>query len=692
MYWQVLPGFENDFSRAVLTMRDVSIQQQTLHAVSHTNFILNEAEDLADLGSFYLDITAGTVSWSAGMYRLLEVDPAGGELSVEGFLALAHPADRDQIKGMLIKPVLIKERTQGEFRLLTPGRPVKILQYTWQPVLDSFANPMGLLGAARDITRQRQAEETRRASEERFRTLIEKAPVAIGIARNGITTYNNPAYLELFGFTDSADLSGHVFTEQVAPQCRAEMLERAHRRALGLPVETVYETTGLRKDGSQFPLRAAATVIELLDGPASVAFFTDISEQKRLEASLARQRDELQTIMDTAPALIVMSHDPECRLMTTNFFGSAFFQVAPGANVSFSASQADQPKNFRLMKNGQDLSPDEMPTRIAASTGIALSGFDYDIAFSDGSVYNLFGNASPLFDDQGNPAGVVGVYFDISQLKRTQQALRQSEERLKQAVKLARLGIWDWDMDSGQVEWNDEMLPIYGITREQFTGRGEDYVNFTNPDHRPAQLANIDGVFQQGVTQSALLAGKGIQPDPKELCIVHPDGSLSYTLGDAISIVDENGKPLRMLGVTRDITDIRLAEARLRQSTELLQAVFKASPVPISAIDREGRVTLWSPSAESLFGWKAAEVIGQPLPIAPPEKEQSVRDQIREEMDGLVRVGMEDVRSRKDGSRLLVSLSTAPLRDEQGAINGVVAMYLDISEQKKDQEKLALYL
>jgi PAS domain S-box-containing protein len=116
--------------------------------------------------------------------------------------------------------------------------------------------------------------------------LIEDAPVAIGISRHGITVYVNRAFLRMVGFEDSGELIGRPLTDQIAPRLRDEAMARALRRGRGLSAETEYESVGLRKDGAEFPFRASVKVLDLADGPATVAFITDITAQKEFEQKL----------------------------------------------------------------------------------------------------------------------------------------------------------------------------------------------------------------------------------------------------------------------------------------------------------------------------------------------------------------------------------------------------------------------
>jgi len=143
-------------------------------------------------------------------------------------------------------------------------------------------------------------DDALRASEERFRTLIEKAPIAIGMAREGVTLYANLKYLEMYGFERVEEVQGRSIGEQWAPGCRAEIEERARRRAAGLLLPTEYDAVGQRKDGSTFPVHAAVTLVQLADGPCSLAFLTDITRQKTAEEELARSELYFRSLIENA--------------------------------------------------------------------------------------------------------------------------------------------------------------------------------------------------------------------------------------------------------------------------------------------------------------------------------------------------------------------------------------------------------
>lgn len=169
-------------------------------------------------------------------------------------------------------------------------------------VIDRYSSPLtgptgkyyGRIWYLRDITERKRAEEALRASESRFRTLIEKAPAAVGISRNGRTVYVNQKYLEMYGFRTMDELIGRPISEQWAPEAATEVAERALQRSRGIPVPTTYDALGQRKDGSRFPVHVEVSVVDLPDGPASLAFLTDITERKRAEEQIRESEEKFR--------------------------------------------------------------------------------------------------------------------------------------------------------------------------------------------------------------------------------------------------------------------------------------------------------------------------------------------------------------------------------------------------------------
>jgi two-component system, cell cycle sensor histidine kinase and response regulator CckA len=129
-------------------------------------------------------------------------------------------------------------------------------------------------------------------------------------------------------------------------------------------------------------------------------------------------------------------------------------------------------------------------------------------------------------------------------------------------------------------------------------------------------------------------------------------------------------------------------EEALRETSQKLQAIVQASPAAILVLDPQGRVKTWNPAAERMFGWSESEVLGCPLPIVPDYKQDEFDFLLQQVQQGKSLTQVEVHRQKRDGTGIDISISTAPLRDAKGQINGNVAVLMDITERKQTEHKI----
>ncbi|MDQ7784212.1 MAG: PAS domain S-box protein [Desulfomonilaceae bacterium] len=161
------------------------------------------------------------------------------------------------------------------------------------PVMNQTGSVERIAVYSADVTDRKQAERALAESEQRFRTVIERSPVAVAFARDLKTIYVNPKYVEMFGYEKPKELLGTPITERVSPRFILEFTRRALHREQGLPAESNYSIEGLRKDGTTVPIQASVTRVNLADGPATVGFFVDVTELKRAEEDRSRLQAQL---------------------------------------------------------------------------------------------------------------------------------------------------------------------------------------------------------------------------------------------------------------------------------------------------------------------------------------------------------------------------------------------------------------
>ena len=136
-----------------------------------------------------------------------------------------------------------------------------------------------------------------------------------------------------------------------------------------------------------------------------------------------------------------------------------------------------------------------------------------------------------------------------------------------------------------------------------------------------------------------------------------------------------------------EVAERTRADEELRRANQALRALIHASPLAIIALDGQGRVTIWNPAAERMFGWGNRDVLGHPLPIVPEDLRQEFSSGLATSLQGGAHAGHETLRLKKDGSTIEVSLWTAPLYDARGEPCGRMGVIEDITDRKRAEER-----
>ena len=256
--------------------------------------------------------------------------------------------------------------------------------------------------------------------------------------------------------------------------------------------------------------------------------------------------------------------------------------------------------------------------------------------------------------------------------ERSQKAWRESEDKYRILVEQANDGILI--VQDGMIKFaNRRLAEANGRTVEELLNTN--FLDYVRPDEIPSVAKRYH----------RRLAEKDVE-QIYETVLLHKDGheiSVEINAG----AITYQGSPA-VFAFVRDRTERKQAEEALRKSNETLRALISASPLAIFSIDRESKVTMWNPASEEIFGWSECEVLGQYLPIIPPDK-SAEHYKLREiAFSGDTLTGVEVIRQRKDGTAIDVSLSTAPVYDSGGQIKSIMAMLEDISERKRAEEAL----
>jgi PAS domain S-box-containing protein len=545
----------------------------------------------------------------------------------------------------------------------------KILDIIISPVKDSQGKVINAIAQHKDITERKRAETALRESEERFRQFAENIDQVFWLTDWDAKKllYVNPAYERLYGRScQSAYEDRKSWQDVIHPEDRTRISESFARSAdLGQYAEAEYRI--VRDDGTvrwvldrSYPIRDKYGRIYRF---ASVA--DDITERKKAEDALRESEEKYRAIIEAvgrAGEGIIIIQDNEQGEAAFVFVNDQFCQMS------------DYSQEELMGRSPWDFVPHEVSVRLKdwykrRHTGESLPGH-YEAAGirKDGAIVPLDLSIVTM-PWQGNIATVLYLR-DITERKLAEEALRAERDRLETMTQNMGAGMAIISRDYRTVWANKVLKQIFG----EVEGKSCYSTYNQNPDICPE--CGVRKVFETGIAQ---VIHEQVGKDK--------EGNTIWSQIIATPIRDKEGNITAALEIVVPITERKRAEEALRETTQTLEALIQASPLPIFVLDRERIVKTWNPAAERTFGWGAQEIIGHQYPAIPKEKmDEADALFLRALESGLT--GVETHRQRKDGLLIDVSISAAPLQDSRGNINGIMAVIADITERKKLQEQL----
>jgi two-component system sensor histidine kinase/response regulator len=376
----------------------------------------------------------------------------------------------------------------------------------------------------------------------------------IWVASDSYLVYANDAACRLVGYTREELLKTTICDRN--PDFTTEKWQQ-HWQELKQRGSLVFETRLRAKDGKLIPVEVSSNYVEV-DGQGYLcAFSRDITARKQTEEAIAalnqnlqRRVEELQTLFEVIPISIGIAEDPECRTIEVNPTFAQLLKISPDANASITPpSDAPQP-SYKVFRNGRQLLGEELPMQYAAAHGVEVRDAEIDIVREDGAVFNLFGYAAPLFDEQGNPRGAIAAFLDITERKQAEKALSESEAKFRSIVENANDLIYLLKPDGVISYLSPNFTNVTGYPVSEF--EGTIYAPLIHPDDLPICFEALEKLIETGQRQCGI-----------EYRIKHKDGSWKWMIANVSALQDTNGNIL-LVGVSRDISDRKQTEQALR--------------------------------------------------------------------------------------------------------------------------------
>ena len=444
-------------------------------------------------------------------------------------------------------------------------------------------NPSG--GPPRRVERFARVRGVSRG-ERWFRSLAQNSSdVVMILEADGTVRYVSPAVERVLGYRPE-DFVGTLAFDYVHPEDIEHMsksfAETLQKPGLHPPVE--YRVRAA--DGSWRHVEAIRS--NWLDDPhmvGVVANVRDVSERKRAEEALQESEERYRTVVEQSVEAIYLFDAETKRVLESN---AAFRRL-----MGFSEKELLGLRIYDFIDHDHE-DIDRHIRRSLKEKRRHIGERRY--RRKDGSVIVVDTSASVI--SYGGRTALCAVSRDVTERRKIEDAVRKSEMRLAEAQRLAHLGGWEWDIQTDEISWSDEVYRIYGLAPQSSVPSYEGFMAVVHPDDRNLVRTTIDKALH------------GSEPYDVEHRVVRPDGEVRVVHRRAEVIRGEGGEPLRMIGTVHDITDSKRAEEALRESEERYRTVVEEQTELVCCFLPDLTLTFVNDAYCRYFGEGAEELVG----------------------------------------------------------------------------------
>ncbi len=576
------------------------------------------------------------------------------------------PAEEARLIEANDRKVIEENRTLSFEETLTSLEGPRFMHSTKGPLHDEQGRIVGIFGITRDITERKQIDEVIRESERKYRTYIESAPLAMFVAdQTGHYVDFNHTALDMLGYDRAtfstmgiADITPQDFAEEALSDFES-LLKTGHLHA---------EYPLLRKDGSSVWVSLHAVK---LSENRLLGFCQDISTRKFAETALRESEAQYRRIIETTP-------DGFWIVDTRGHFLEVNDAYVRSSGYSREELHGMSINDIEAVEN-----PDQTRQKIEFILRNGYGKFESVHRAKDGHLWPVEISASyvPYL------GGQFCVFTrDISERKRAELLLKESEQRWIMALEAAGHGVWDWDAAHDKVFFSHQWKAMLGYTDEEISDELSAWVDRVHIDDLGRRMEDI-AKHLRGETAI-------YRSEHRLRC---KDGSYKWVLDQGMAVArDANGKALRVIGTHTDISWRRQAEEQIRESEERFRSMFSALSEGIITFGLNGEVLACNRAAETILGitenemhsrkqpahWQPIREDGTPFPLDELPLSITLRT-------GAPCHNVTMGHHRPDGVVAWLQVNAEPaFAADCRKLNSVVVSFTDISERHHNEQTL----
>jgi len=535
------------------------------------------------------------------------------------------------------------------------------------PIFDKKDRVIGLAEFTCDITERKQAEEVLEAERGQLRSLFEYSGEAILLLdlENHILNANT-GFERIFGYS-LEEARGKIIEDLICP-ARFYHMESKELDELSLNGIKNVEIIRRRKDGEEINVRVSAGPIKLGDRMTGrFVVFDDITETKRAEEALRESEERFRTIFESLSAgscLDELVYDEngkavDYRILNVN---PAYERI-----MGISRSEAINALGSQIYGTGE--APFlEVFSRVA-QTGDPES---FETYFEPARKHLEFNVSSPAKERFST------VFTDITERRQAEEALQDSERRLRTSQRTARIGHVDYNVNTGDILWSEMMYVLYERNPALGPPTYEEVMSLHWPEDVRKQEEHITKAVASG------------EPYALDLRVSLPSRRQAIFHAIGTPVKNEEGKVVSITGTVQDVTERFQAEEALRREEEKFRMLVENTVDWVWQVDEGGYYIYASPQARTLIGYEIDEINGKtPFDFMPSVEAERVSGIFFDALKNREKIlNLETVLLTKSGYEVIFETNATPLFNSSGEFKGYMGTCRDITENKKSEEAL----
>ena len=525
--------------------------------------------------------------------------------------------------------------------------------------------PDGLLLGFIDVTDRVITEQKILESEEKYRLLVENSREVILIAQEGKLKFVNRASVEMFD-SSYTTLTSTPFVEFIHPEDREMVMSYHLRRMKGEPVPSHYSFRVLTPAGDVRWAEIRAAAVSWEGKPATLNFLTDITRRKKDEEKLRESEERFSALFN---------HSRDC-VYVLDLAGNFIDANASALRLlGYDRSEIPSLNILSLLDEGNwDRGIQEFEEIIR--TGFQNYASGYTLKRKNGGRIYVETQASLVYR-AGAPHSILGIARDLTERKQMEDALRESEERYRTIIEQMADGYFEINLAGRFTFVNDAQCANLGYSRGEMLGTLSR--NYIVKERRK----DIYRLFMNIYSSETPVRSYDLE-------LIRKDGTRAFHAFSAFLIRDAEGKPVGFRGISRDVTDRKTAEIKLRAYADEISDLYNNAPCGYHSIGPDGLFLRINDTELKWLGYERDEMIGKKK--WSEMIDTASQDIFQKAVPELHRQGwVNDVELdviRKDGSVFTVLLNARAITNEQGRFIEDRSTIFDISQLKKTQSEL----